>query len=233
MTYTIVGAHLLRVEHTLTLSRRPPGLAALSGDDDASPPAVLVIPRTGGPREPHLVVVSKPQPPWEEEASYRDPRAAAWLMADVHLAALTDDLHDPASRAAVDVLMCRHRGGRGASAHQMARLLDRHPNCAVVVVGRRRGSCLLGLRDGQTVTVRSRPVRPAAAGRLSGPAMYGSVAHCWLAAGIPVESFGDAVVIVGRYSAATEKRAERFLVAGRAEVRIGRAGSKIAARRAA
>lgn len=80
-------------------------------------------------------------------------------------------------------------------------VFDRYPGCEVAI-GRCRGGWLARLRDGRAVAVK-------------GPhAAYGSMLHCWLAAGMPAGVLEDAALAVGRGGPAG------FAVAGRAVMRI-------------
>jgi hypothetical protein len=190
----LVAAHLLRVEDPLPLDH--PGAGRPNGELEM--PAVLIIPCGSGPNEPHLIVLTDP-------GRHQLPRPAGWISTDVHQVVSADFRRSCA--------LIRPYGG-------IARMLG-GPRGGDVVVCHKAQGCSLRLREGWLVAVDGPRIVPAAAG-VSAYALYGSAVHCWQSAGIPVPALENAVVAVGRYVASTAGRPMRFLVTGRAELRIRR-----------
>jgi hypothetical protein len=216
MEHTIVAAYLMRVERPLTVIRPPArrGIGASGGSHQAHPlghafacqPAVLVIPRHGGLRDPYVIVLG------EANGGGRDVPLDGLITVDVHVVAGADKSYDREWREAADVLICpRRRLAQRSSRTMLERLLDHHPGCDIVVGSDRHG-CLLALRDGRTVEVTGAP-RSVAMSWGPWAAVYGSMLHCWLAAGIPFGPLQGAFVIVGSHN-----DDGGFSVAGRAQI---------------
>jgi hypothetical protein len=212
----IIAAHLLRVDRSLAL-RHPTGeLMEEPISPSHSMPAVLVIPRGGIPREPHLVTVENPHGPY-------DGQAPACVMTDPHTVLSVENVGDdnghPAHPAA-DVVVHGGSVGCPGSTDRASRSLGDDADCDIVVrpLATR---CLLRLRDGRTVEING----PAALLARAVPrwlAVYGSVLHCWVAAGLPVGPLGDAVVAAGHYHAGVSRRECHFSVAARLNVFVHR-----------
>lgn len=198
MESNLVAAHLLRIEDSLALDHLPPG-ARTAGEEM---PAVLVIPCGRRLTEPYLVVLTDPD-------RHRLPRPSGWVTTDVHLVACAEDR--PARRDRPGVFV--------SHGTRLSRIFGRRRGCDVVV-GHRRGGCVLRLRDGRLLAVDGPRIVPAAPEVRSSYAMYGSAVHCWQSAGISVSALEEAVVAVGRYVTFRAERSARFLVTGRAEMRI-------------
>lgn len=221
MEATLIAAHLLRVEHSLTLDHSPVEPRAADRPDDEEMPAMLVIPSGRRLTEPHVIVMTDPN-------RHQLPRPAGWVATDVHLVAWARDRGERAYQPRPDVLVNR---GRGELIAGLARAFAHRRDCEVTV-GRRTGGCTLRLRDGRLLAVAG-PRVASAAGVASSYAMYGSAVHCWQSAGISITALEEAAVAVGRYVTATTERPARFLVTGRAEIRLRRPHPMMAARRAA
>lgn len=217
MEATLIAAHLLRVEDSLTLDHPEPG----SRTDDGMP-AMLVIPSGRGLTEPHLVVMTDPD-------RHRLPRPTGWITTDIHLVAGARNRRDPAYHDQPGVLVNR---GHGDLIARIARAFGRRCGCDVMV-GHRFGGCDLRLRDGRLLAVEGPRIAPAAAGVVSSYAMYGSAVHCWQSAGISLSALEEAAVAVGRYVTGSAERSARFLVTGRAEMRLRRPSPMTAAWHAA
>ncbi len=208
MEANLVAAHLLRVEDSLTLDHSPRA-ADLAREDEM--PAMLVIPSGRGLTEPHVVVMTDPD-------LHRLPRPAGWITTDLHLVVCARGRRGRAYHEPPGVLVNRGRAGLVA---RVTRAFGRRHACDVAV-GHRCGGCELRLRDGRLLAVAGPRIAPATAGVLSSYAMYGSAVHCWQSAGISVSALEEAAVAVGRYVTATAGRSPRFLVTGRAEIKLRR-----------
>lgn len=198
MSSTLVAAHLLRVRKTLTLSRLP-GTAVRHSAAETQDPCVLVIPRSGGPRDPYLVVLTGIHQAWRNDSSQ-----LATVDVDVHARACLDTSQETASQEMADVLVCPGYWPcrpSHVSSKLTACLLDRFPGCEVLAAPHRRG-CRLETRDGRTVAVTVSPMSRVAEA-VAKPSVYGSVLHCWLIAGISLSTVQEAVVIAGYCDATT------------------------------
>jgi hypothetical protein len=215
---TLIAAHLLRVEDSLTLDHPLPG----ARPDTDEMPAMLVIPSGRGLTEPHLVVMTDPD-------RQRLPRPAGWITTDIHLVVCARNRRDRAYHDQPGVLVNR---GAGDLVARFTRALGRRRGCDVMV-GHRFGGCELRLRDGRLLAVEGPRIAPAAAAVVSSYAMYGSAVHCWQSAGISVSALEEAAVAVGRYVTETAERSARFLVTGRAEMKLRRPSPMTAAWHAA
>ena len=213
MELNLVAAHLLRVEDPLTLDHSPaPTPASAPGDrrpglDWDEMPAMLVIPSGRGLTEPHLIVMTDPD-------RQRLARPHGWITTDIHLVVCRRSRRERSRHGRPGVIVNR---GRPGVIERVARRRD-----GDIVVVHRPGGCELRLRDGRLLTVEGPRIAPASAGVASSYAMYGSAVHCWQAAGISVSTLEQAVVAVGRYVTATAERSVRFLVTGRAELKLHR-----------
>ncbi|GAA1256995.1 hypothetical protein GCM10009677_04100 [Sphaerisporangium rubeum] len=199
----LVTAHLFRLEQALDLSRLPANGAAPPGT-----PAVLVIPRGGPLREPHLMILSV-------TCGLRGTPPGVRMFGGTHIVA---QLNSAAEKwcGVADVLVGRDRRALPLRPGGVARVLDRYPGCEVAVDRRRHGH-LAGLRDGRVVSISEE-------GRFSSlsrpwPGLYGSLLYGWLVAEMPFDGLTEASVIVGRYSGPDSGRPRCFEVAGR--VRFG------------
>ncbi|GAA0389044.1 hypothetical protein Acor_59720 [Acrocarpospora corrugata] len=185
----LVVAHFFRQRQPLSLNRAP------AIPPRATVPAVLVIPREGPLREPHLMVVTGTSP------VHGLPPGD--VLDDTHLVVDSDDAGDQARRELADVLITRDG---------MAGLLDRYVGCAVAVT-RQPGGCLVGLRHGCRAEI------TGSAGLIAGadpwPATFGSFLYCWLAARLPLYGLTTATVIAGHYLDGCA-----FDVAGRARIAV-------------
>jgi hypothetical protein len=219
---TLIAAHLLRVEDSLTLDHPLPGSRTTARSSDDEMPAMLVIPSGRGLTEPHLIVMTDPD-------RHRLPRPAGWITTDIHLVVCARNRRDRAYHDRPGVLVNR---GHGDLIARIARAFGRRIGCDVAV-GRRFGGCDLRLRDGRLLAVEGPRIAPAAAGVVSSYAMYGSAVHCWQSAGISVSALEQAAVAVGRYVTESAERSARFLVTGRAEMRLRRPNPMTAAWHAA
>lgn len=229
MSGTFVAAYLLRVTNTLTL-RRPPPRGRRRECGAPRDPAVLVIPRSGFVRDPYLVVlgrVGRARAAAPTESPVGSPlgspsgSAAGLAAVDVHIRARIDASHDHAWQRMADVLVHAGRWGTPAARKQMAILLGRFPGCAVIAGHHRRG-CLVGMRDGRTVEVSGSPVLRSG-GATTWPAVYGSVIHSWLSAGLPLSTIEDAVVIAGHCAADggdAGREITQFSVSARTYIRV-------------
>jgi hypothetical protein len=203
----LIAAHLLRVEDSLTLDHLTPVPHERPDPAEDEMPAMLVIPSGRGLSEPHLIVMTDPD-------RERLPRPSGWITTDIHLVACARDRRDRSRHARPGVFVNRGRTGTIA---RMARRRD-----GDIVVAQRSGGCELRLRDGRLLIVEGPRIAPAATGVRSSYALYGSAVHCWQTAGISVSTLEQAVVAVGRYVTTTAERSVRFLVTGRAEIRLRR-----------
>jgi hypothetical protein len=202
----LIATHLLRVD-SLTLDHAPParhGGPRPAGDEM---PAMLVIPAGRGLNEPHLIVMTVP-------GRQRLGRPSGWITTDVHLVVCEPSRRELTRQGRPGVFVSRRRTG-------LITRLARHRD-GDIVVRRRAGGCELRLRDGRRLTVEGPAIAPMTAGVPPSYAMYASAVHCWQTAGISVSALEQAVVAVGRYASATAERSARFLVTGRAEIRLRR-----------
>jgi len=227
----LVSVDLFRLEHALRLRRIPPSSAAPVPPGPAassritvpsrtlatrgtaasrrSAPAVLVIPREGPLRAPHLVIMS----PAGHHCGLPPGRR---VFDGTHIVATLDDPLDRTWCEVADVLVAP-RISWNVPESGVCGLLDRYPGCEVTVGGHGAGGGLLaGLRDGRLAAITE-------AGGLSGgsapwPAVYGSFLYGWRAAGMPFESLATASVIVGRYAGFSAARIGTLEVAGRTQV---------------
>ena len=207
MAPNLIAAHLLRIDDSLDLDHSPaaPGDRTRPADDEM--PAMLVIPSGRGMSEPHLIVMTDP-------GRQRLARPTGWITTDIHVVACARDRRGRLRHSRPGVFVDRGRTGL------VARLARRRGGD--IVVGQRAGGCELRLSDGRLLTVAGPRIAPAPAGLPSSYAMYGSAVHCWQAAGISVSTLEQAVVAVGRYVTATAECSMRFVVTGRAEIRLHR-----------
>lgn len=194
---TIISTYLFRVTDALTLSH-PSKFGARHRLRNTRTPAVLVIPRSGRIRDPYLVV---------QEVACADYNGCpigsfkGLASVDVHVRARIGGFHDRSWQEVADVLVCPSGWPRGLSPEQMAHFFGQFPGCDVLI-GRHQKGCVLGLRDGRMVTVTGSAIFPAF-GDTAWPGVYGSVLHCWLAAGVPLGTVEDATVIAAHVDPAT------------------------------
>ncbi|WP_030917558.1 hypothetical protein [Streptosporangium amethystogenes] len=203
----LVSVHLFRLEHTLRLCRIPPG--ALTSR--RSVPAILVIPREGPLRAPHLMILSRVR-------HHRGLPPGPRLFDGTHTVVGLDDLADQNWCEVADVLVGQ-KVPWNVPEHGVARLLDRYPGCEVAAVRHGRG-CLAGLRDGRLAAVTEVGGFPSGAG--SWPEVYGSFLYAWRVAEMPFNGLATASVIVGRYTGSSAGRLGSLEVAGRAQIRLAR-----------
>ncbi|MQA95368.1 MAG: hypothetical protein GEV11_12225 [Streptosporangiales bacterium] len=202
MTGHIVVADVFRLERALVLDRSP-------ASPDGRPPAVLVIPRGGGPRDPYLVVLD------HRGESVRH-LSAGLDFVDYHVVADAGRTPDRGWCDVADVLACAGDPSRRGAAGRIAALLDRYPGSEVVTCGGPSGH-LVGTRGGHLIRITA-----VAAGLTADPVAplggYGSVVHAWLAAGLPLECLEKALVVAGHYVAPERRRPGRLVVAVRDHV---------------
>jgi hypothetical protein len=191
MSGTIVTAYLFRVTGALTLTHPSSPTTRLRLLETMAP-AVLVIPRSGGVRDPYVVIQAGGRAGWGNLSH-------GVTSLDVHVRAHLNASHSKTWQEVADVLVCQRVWPR-LSPERMAHLFDRFPGCDVLV-GRRRTGCLLGMRDGGMVAVTAPAIFPAV-GATAWPAVYGSVLHCWLTSGVSLSTVEDATVIAGHVDAA-------------------------------
>ncbi|WP_436758140.1 hypothetical protein [Streptosporangium sp. V21-05] len=228
---TLVSVHLFRVEHALRLRRIPPPPAASAPPGPAAPsrstvlsrtpatretaasrrsdPAILVIPREGPLRAPHLMILSP-------AGHHRGLPPGRRVFDGTHVVATLDDPADRTWCGVADVLVSSgalwNVPGNGVS-----ELLDRYPGCEVAVGGHEAGGGLLaGLRDGRLAAITE--VGGLRGGPAPSPGVYGSFLYGWWTAGMPFESLATASVIVGRYAGSSAARIGTLEVAGRTQV---------------
>jgi hypothetical protein len=218
MRRQIISTHLLRVHRSLTLIHSPADFGGESPKSDEWAPAVLIIPTGGGLREPHLIALQDPRGRWDVETS-------ACVMTDLHAVVCVEDLGDYTRHPAADVLVCRNE----VTQDQMTRLVGDYPGCKIAV-GRRAEGYLLWLDDGWMVDIDGPATFSATDPWL---AIYGSVLHCWLSAGMPSSVLADSVVAAGHYRDAAPGRECHFHVAGRTNVHMVRRQSTAVTGRAA
>jgi hypothetical protein len=212
----VVTAQLLRVDHSLSLAHPVKEGSKKPRRSRHSTPAVLIIPRGGNPREPHLVTLESPHGPWDEAAPVR-------VMTDPHTVMCAEDIGDDSkAHRTADVVV--HRAPSGD--HNLPCPLGGDLDCDIAASNLATWS-MLRLRDNKVVGIKG-PAALLARTTPSWLAVYGSVVHCWLAAGMPIGILGDAVVGVGHYYVGTSTRGRRFSVAGRAHMFIHPVGSAAA-----
>jgi hypothetical protein len=187
MSGRFVTAYLLRQNRSLDL-RRLPSIARDADMESARNPAVLVIPRSGNLRDPYLMLLT---------SAGRGPEVLPSGLAAmaVHVRANLDASQDHAWQQVAHVLVSPGKWSRCAAVKQMPRLLSRFPRCEVLV-GRHGRGCLLRMRDGWTIVITGSPGRQVIETG-TWPGVYGSVVYSWLAAGLPLSTMEDAVVITG------------------------------------
>lgn len=208
MLEKLVAIHLFRIQGVFHMTRARPvqRVAAVV----VRSPAILVIPREGPLRDPHLMLFTGTR-------SFSAVPPGTLVSEDVHVVAHLDDALGEGWRKVADVVV----GARGRPyrfpGDRVTRILDRYPSCAVAAGGRRRG-CLAGLRDGRLATITE--VGGVAAGGGPGPAVYGSFLYGWLASGAPLGCLTTASVLLGRYVGPVPGGPGSLEVSGRAEISL-------------
>ncbi|GII66710.1 hypothetical protein Skr01_67950 [Sphaerisporangium krabiense] len=205
----MVAVRLFRVEPMLTLTKAPCDSAAPDGHPGT--PGILIIPRQGPLRAPHLMLVARGPRRCEPSPGVR-------VFADSHVVAGLGDGTNQGRPALADVLTDASAAQIVASPEEPG-LLDRYPGCGVAVAAGRHG-CLAGLRDGRLAAIRG--AAGFAVGADPWPAVYGSFVHGWWSARMPLEGLATASVIVGRYIGRTENGFGCFHVAGRGRILLAR-----------
>ncbi len=192
----LVVPHFFRQRYPLRLSRTttiaPPHSAL---------PALLIIPREGPLRAPHLMVLTG--------SSVGGLPRGDLVTDDAHIVADSDDRRDQGWHEIADVLVTRQ---------QFAGVLDRYVGCAVAVARGDQG-CLIGTRHGLVAEI------TGTAGLMAGtdpwPATFGSFLYCWLTAKLPLASLASAAIIAGRYIHSPGSEPGEMDVAGRARISLG------------
>lgn len=240
MSGTFVAAYLLRVTNPLTLRRSP---LPVRRREFGAPcdPAVLVIPRSGFVRDPYLVVLGRAgrthaapltaSPvglPLRPFLGSHGGMPAGLAAVDVHIRARIDSSYDHAWQRMADVLVHNEKWPLHAPGKQLAILLGRFPGCAVIT-GHHRCGCLVAMRDGRTVEISGSPIFQSGGGA-AWSAVYGSVIHSWLSAGLPLSTIEDAVVVAGHCAADIDadaddgdgdgREAPQLFVSARTHIRV-------------
>ncbi|MEV7967854.1 hypothetical protein AB0O34_17965 [Sphaerisporangium sp. NPDC088356] len=208
MLEKLVAVHLFRLQDVFHMRRT--ASMTRTATVRLSAPAILVIPREGPLREPHLMVFTGTR-------GYCAMPPGTLVSEGVHVVVHLDDGLDEGWREAADVVVGARRRPYPFQAHRVTRILDRYPGCEVAT-GRRRRGCLVGLRDGRLAKITE--VGGSAAGAGLGPAVYGSFLYGWLVAGIPLRCLTTASVILGRYIGSAAGTPGSLEVAGRAQIRL-------------
>ncbi|GAA4182916.1 hypothetical protein GCM10022252_09590 [Streptosporangium oxazolinicum] len=229
---TLVSVHLFRVEHALRLRRIPPPPATPAPPGSSAPsritvpsrtsatrgtaasrrsdPAILVIPREGPLRAPHLMILSP-------AGHHRGLPPGRRVFDGTHIVATLDDPLGRIWCEVADVLVSQETSWN-VPERDISGLLDRYPGCEVAVGGHEAGGGFLaGLRDGRLAAITEVGGLPG--GSAPWPAVYGSFLYGWRIAGMPFESLATASVIVGRYADSSAARIGTLEVAGRTQVR--------------
>jgi hypothetical protein len=175
-------------------------------------PAVLVIPRGGTIRAPHLMVLSGSP----ADVPMPVPIPAYGLAGAAHIVADVDNVRDRGVRALADVLLTRRVRQPAAAAARVSDTLDCYMGCAVAVA-RSQGGCLMGMRDGRLAEVTG--AGGFHADREPWPAVLGSLLYMWLTARIPLTALGAALVIAGHYTGDRDAGCE-LRVAGRVTIGV-------------
>ncbi|MFC4529308.1 hypothetical protein [Sphaerisporangium dianthi] len=208
MIERLVGVHLFRLKNVFNLSRADAAPRAATAEVAA--PAILVIPREGPLREPHLMLFNGTR-------SFCAMPPGTLVSQGVHVVVHLDDGLREAWPEVADVVVGAAGRSHPFAAYRVTRVLSRYPGCEVAT-GVRRGGCLAGLRDGQLVKIVEAGGPMAATG--PGPAVYGSFLYGWLAAGMPLGCLSTASVVHGRYAGPARGRPGALEVAGRAEIKL-------------
>ncbi|WP_405139880.1 hypothetical protein OG589_24370 [Sphaerisporangium sp. NBC_01403] len=201
----VVGVHLFRLQDVFHLSRTRSVSQAAAVDPGA--PAILVIPREGPLREPHLMLFTGAR-------NFCAMPSGTLVSEGVHVVVRLGDGLEERWCEVADVVVGVARCPYAFAAQRVTRILDRHPGCEVAT-GRRRRGCLAGLRDGRLAKI----AEVAGAGH-PGAAMYGSFLYGWLVAGIPLGCLATASVVHGRYIGSAAGGPGSLEVAGRAQIRM-------------
>lgn len=174
-----------------------------------SDPAILVIPREGPLRAPHLMILSP-------AGHHRGLPPGRRVFDGTHIVATLDDPVDRTWCEVADVLV-GPEASWNVPEEDVSGLLDRYPGCEVAIGGHAAGGGLLaGLRGGRLAAITEVGGLPGGPGPW--PAVYGSFLYGWRTAGMPFESLATASVIVGRYAGSSAVRIGTLEVAGRAQV---------------
>lgn len=96
-----------------------------------------------------------------------------------------------------DIIFCSHERLPCPAPQWISRVLGRYPGAAIAAVGCGPAGSVLGLRDGQMVSVSA--VAPLGVWNTSsaGDSLFAAFLHGWLATGNAVEALSDAVVYAG------------------------------------
>ncbi|GGK63037.1 hypothetical protein Sme01_05140 [Sphaerisporangium melleum] len=207
----LVGVHLFRLREAFRMSRECPDPEADAAVGEPAP-AMLVLPREGPLREPHLMLFTGSR-------SFCAMPAGTLLSEGLHVVVHLDDGLGEAWHNVADVVVGAVRRAYPFPAHRVTRILDRYPGCEVAT-GRRRHGCLAGLRGGRLARITEVTGRQAA-GAAPGPALYGSFLYGWLVAGLPLDCLTTASVVHGRYAARPDGAEPGSLeVGGRARISL-------------
>ncbi|MGW4638364.1 hypothetical protein ACWEN6_07545 [Sphaerisporangium sp. NPDC004334] len=216
MLEKLVGVHLFRLQEAFRMSRACPAPVA-----EPRAPAVLVLPREGPLRDPHLMLFTGSR-------SLRAMPRGTLVTEGVHVVVHLDDGAGEGWNNVADVVVGARRRVGPFAAHRVTRILDRYPGCEVAT-GRRRRGCLAGLRDGRLVQI-AEAAGQASVGADPGPAVYGSFLYGWLVAGLPLSCLSTASVLHGRYAGSRAGEPGSLEVAGRAQITLTAASSACAGR---
>ncbi|MFC4584832.1 hypothetical protein [Sphaerisporangium corydalis] len=208
MLENLVAVHLFRLQDVFHMSRARSAPRVAEGE--LSAPAMLVIPRGGPLREPHLMIFTGVR-------SFCAIPSGTLITEGAHVVVHLDDGLDEGWCRVADVVVAATRRAYPFPAHRVTRVLDRYPGCEVAT-SRRRNGCLAGLRDGRFAKITEVSGSVTAAG--PGPAVYGSFLYGWLVAGVPLECLTTASVVLGRYVGSAPGGSGSLEVAGRAEITL-------------